>query len=256
MPAKLVLVGAHGKMGREVLSSLQEFPDIQLVAAIDNDDGELPESLREVVVSKDLAAHIKSCDGVIEFSSPAGSVQVAQLCAQYSKVAVLAATGHTPEQLAAIRKAATQTSILCSANFSLGILLLRRLLRSIPTDTLREFDIEIVETHHRNKKDAPSGTALELLSCLGDPQNIIIDRSARHAGRNKTEIGVASLRGGDMVGEHTVFLCANGERLELTHRAWSRRIFARGALTAFLKLLNRPAGLYSLDQLFESPLTA
>jgi 4-hydroxy-tetrahydrodipicolinate reductase len=191
-------------------------------------------------------------DVAIDVSQPQGSVAMADRCAADGIPLVIGTTGHSIEQLDRLRTDAGRIALLLSPNFSVGVNLLFWLAEKTSAILGPEFDAEIVELHHRLKKDAPSGTAKRLAEIIGTTRSLEYSQAARHGReglvgeRSRNEIGVHAIRGGDIVGEHTVYFAGLGERIELTHRASSRDTFAKGALRAADWLMGKPAGWYQM----------
>jgi 4-hydroxy-tetrahydrodipicolinate reductase len=239
---KLVIAGADGRMGHALQRALTDAKDFQLVAALRRGDDPLPA--------------IAEADALIDFSAPACSVELAGLAAQARIAHIIGTTGFSREQEDAIANAAEQTAIVKSGNMSLGVTLLAALVKQAAS-ALPDFDVEIVEMHHRMKVDAPSGTALLLGEAAASGRDVSLDANAvrgrhGHTGTRKDgTIGFASLRGGTVVGEHRVILAGPYERIELTHIAEDRMIFARGALAAARWAVGRPPGLYSMADVLE-----
>ena len=202
---------------------------------------------------KDLSEQTATWDVAIDVSQPQGSVALAAFCARDGIPLVIGTTGHSADQLGDLRVEAARIPILLSPNFSVGVNLLFWLTEKTSEILGPEFDAEIVELHHRHKKDAPSGTAKRLGEIVAQTRLLEYQEVARHGReglvgeRSRTEIGVHAIRGGDIVGEHTVYFAGVGERLELTHRASSRDTFAKGALRAADWLIGKPAGWYEMQ---------
>lgn len=236
---KIILVGSKGRMGQAVLASAARQPDISVVGQIDLGD--------------DLGAVIDAGDLVIDFSAHTATAGVVNLCVRARKPLVLGTTGHTETEQAAIRQAAATVPIVWSSNFSTGVNVLFWLTRKAAEILGPGFDPEVIEVHHRMKKDAPSGTAATLARILAEVRGSQLAEVVRHGRhglvgeRTPSEIGVHAVRGGDVVGEHTVLLAGLGERLELTHRASSRETFAQGALRAARWVIGRSPGLYDMQ---------
>ncbi len=258
---KVALVGAGGRMGQKIAELLQADPVLSLGAAVESEESRvigLPvPSSPEVLYEADLARGVATCDVGIDFSSPEtlrGSVDV---FAAAGKPLVIGTTGLTLSDRDFVREMGAHIPILWSPNMSLGVNLLA-ILAGQAARALEEFDAEILEIHHRHKKDAPSGTALFLGEAVASARNGALAQSGvfvRHGLTGEREpgsIGVMALRGGDVPGDHTVFFLGSGERLELTHRAESREIFARGALRAAAFLLDRPTGFYTMADVLMS----
>ena len=226
-------------MGQTLVACAASSPELQVTGQVDQGD--------------DLEAVLPACEVVIEFSFHQVTPGVAALCAKHRKALVIGTTGHTAEETAEIRRRAAEIPIVYASNYSTGVNTLFWLTRKAAEILGPGFDLEVVEMHHRTKKDAPSGTANTLLEILADVRKLQLKGALRHgrAGitgeRTSTEIGVHALRGGDVVGDHTVMFAANGERLELTHKASSRETFANGALRAARWLVGRKPGLYDMQ---------
>ena len=202
---------------------------------------------------KDLSEQTATWDVAIDVSQPQGSVALAALCARDGIPLVIGTTGHSADQLGDLRAKAVRIPILLSPNFSVGVNLLFWLTEKTSEILGPEFDAEIVELHHRHKKDAPSGTAKTLAEILADVRKLQLGQAARHGRtgivgeRTPSEIGIHSVRGGDVVGDHTVIFANPGERLELTHKASSRETFANGALRAAQWVVKQKPGLYDMQ---------
>jgi 4-hydroxy-tetrahydrodipicolinate reductase len=220
-PARVLLVGAAGRMGKTVLDLAAADPKIDIVAQCDLGDP--------------IEPAMENCDVIIDFSHPDAIDEVCRAASQHGKSLVIGTTGHSQEQRRMIQEAAQSLPIVFASNFSVGVNVLFWLTRKAAELLGRDFDPEIVETHHKMKKDAPSGTAKTLAEILKAEQ------------KNQNEIPIQSIREGEVVGEHTVIFSGLGERIELTHRAASREIFARGALRAAKWIVGRPPGLYSMQ---------
>jgi 4-hydroxy-tetrahydrodipicolinate reductase len=235
-PVRVLLVGSAGRMGQTIVDVAKADPNIDVVASCDIDDP--------------IEPAISHCDVVIDFSHADASDEICRAACQHGKPLVVGTTGHSPEQRNAIEKCADSLPIVLSSNFSVGVNTLFWLTRKTAEMLGSEFDLEIVEMHHRMKKDAPSGTAKTLAGILQETrkaQKIRHGREGNVGERDQSEIGIHSIRGGDVVGDHTVIFAGPGERLELTHRASSRETFAKGALRAAQWVMGKPAGLYSMQ---------
>ncbi len=205
-----------------------------------------------VMVSAISVDDVSRCDGVIDFSSPAASMRLLAAAKDAKRPLVIGTTGFTPDQRAAIDEAGRDIPVLFSPNMSLGVNLLFRLTEIAAKALQNEFDIEVFEAHHRLKKDAPSGTAKRLVDIIKSSVDELRSADEVH-GRNgitgerkNDEIGVMAMRGGDIVGEHTVYFAGIGERIELTHRATRRDIFAAGAVRAIEFLIGKKPGVYTM----------
>jgi len=205
-----------------------------------------------LLTTADIAALFAASDVVIDFSTPAASVAHARAAAAAEKALVIGTTGLEPAATKAVADAAKSTAILWAANMSLGVSLMLGLVRQMAHGLGDEYDIEILEMHHRHKVDAPSGTALALGRAAAEGRGVDLAAHSQRVRdgitgpRKRGDIGFATLRGGDNPGEHRVIFAAEGEQLEIAHRAGSRRIFARGAVKAALWLAGKPAGLYGM----------
>ena len=256
---KIGIVGASGRMGRSLLENAADGP-FEVVAAIERAGGQwVGEALgpQGITATDDLSARIAECDVVIDFSSPESCVESARIAAAAGVRFVSGTTGLSAAQLAELNARSSEVALLHAANFSVGVNVLARLVELASRATGEGFDLEVFESHHKRKVDAPSGTALMLGHAAAAGRDWELDEVATwaregHTGpREDDSIGFQVLRGGDIVGEHTVFMCGAGERIELTHRATDRGIFARGALRAAAWLATRPAGVYTMsDVLF------
>jgi len=226
-------------MGQALVACAKKLPGIQVVAQIDQGD--------------DLAGVIRDCDVAIDFSAHAATVEVARLCAKHKKALVIGTTGHTDTDTFEIKQHTQTIPIVWASNFSTGVNTLFWLTRKAAEILGPDFDLEVVEMHHRLKKDAPSGTAKTLAEILADVRKLHLEQAARHGRvglvgeRTQAEIGVHSIRGGDVVGDHTVIFANLGERVELTHKASSRDTFANGALRAAQWLVKQKPGLYNMQ---------
>ncbi|MCA0431654.1 MAG: 4-hydroxy-tetrahydrodipicolinate reductase [Proteobacteria bacterium] len=261
MTLKLAIAGAAGRMGRELARIVHGTEGCTLAGgleakgspAVGADYGELiGVGKLGIAISDSPAQVIAAADGIVDFTVPAATLSLLSHTAGQKKIHVIGTTGIDAAGDAAIREAAASTCIIKTGNFSLGVNLLSALVKRAAAALGTEFDIEVLEMHHRNKIDAPSGTALLLGKSAADGREINLkDRSVRvrdgHTGaRNTGDIGFATLRGGSVVGDHTVIFAGNGERLELRHVAESRELFARGAVKAALWAKGQKPGLYSM----------
>ena len=252
---KVALVGAAGRMGQEISGLLHDDGTLCLGAAIESDESRfvgLPvPSAPDVIYDPDLAGGVDHCDVGIDFSSPVNLRTTVEVFVAAGKPLVIGTTGLTLDDRDYVRDMGAHIPILWSPNMSLGVNLLA-ILAGQAARALDGFDAEILEIHHRHKKDAPSGTALFLGEAVATArhgalsQNGVFVRHGLTGEREEGSIGVMALRGGDVPGDHTVFFLGPGERLELTHRAESREVFARGAIRAATFLLGRPKGFYTM----------
>jgi 4-hydroxy-tetrahydrodipicolinate reductase len=260
----LIRVGMHGaagRMGRSIIGLLANDTDARLTAAVDHagspaighDAGLLagPTKL-DIVVTSDLRAALANVDVVIDFSLPSATAAVANACVDAGVALVVGTTGLDVDGRNAIDVLAKRCPVVVAPNYSIGVNVLWHLASRAVALLGPDFDIEIVEMHHRNKVDAPSGTALRLAQAVADARGVdtekvsVHGRSGQVGARTADEVGVMSLRGGDVVGDHTLVLAGPGERVEITHRAHTREIFARGAITAAKWVVGRRPGLYDM----------
>lgn len=236
---KIIITGSKGRMGRALLACAPQHRDLEVVGQIDQGD--------------DLASVIGSSDVVIDFSLHNATPRIAELCAQHKKALVIGTTGHSDTETFEIKKAREHIPMVWASNYSTGVNTLFWLTRKAAEILGPDYDLEVVEMHHRLKRDAPSGTAKSLAEILAQVRHLHLDKAARHGRhgivgeRTPHEIGIHSIRGGDVVGDHTVVFAVNGERVELTHKASSRDTFANGALRAALWVVNQKPGLYDMQ---------
>jgi 4-hydroxy-tetrahydrodipicolinate reductase len=236
---KIGILGAKGRMGKMICHEIRSGQYGATVGA-------------EVDIGGDAAAAFGSCDVMIDFTSPEACIDHAALASQYQKPLVVGTTGLSPVEEAALAAAAKKTAVFYTANMSFGVNLLLSLVEQAAAKLNDEFDIEIFEAHHRNKVDAPSGTALALGHAAAKGRKVkfedavIPSRFGNIGARVPGSIGMSVFRGGDVVGEHTVTFAGIGERIELTHKASDRAIFAKGAVKAALWLKGKKPGLYSM----------
>jgi 4-hydroxy-tetrahydrodipicolinate reductase len=236
---RLLINGSAGRMGRALVACAAEDPDLEVSAEIDAGD--------------DFSGALAGCDAVVDFSHAPATASVAEACAAAAKVLVIGTTGHSDADRARIVRASESVPVVFAPNYSVGVNTLFWLTRRAAEILGPDFDLEVVEMHHRLKKDAPSGTARRLAEILADARGLSYDADVRHGRvgmpgeRTRAEIGMHAIRGGDVVGDHTVIFAAAGERVELTHRASSRDTFAKGALRAAKWAAGRPPGLYDMQ---------
>jgi 4-hydroxy-tetrahydrodipicolinate reductase len=258
---RVVVTGAGGRMGQALIRAVAADADTRLVGALDRDDAEVlgrdcgvASGLGEngIVISGDPLPLFAACDAVLDFTAPDASTAYADLTAQARLVHVIGTTGFDAAHDEKIRAASRHARIVKSGNMSLGVNLLAALVRRAAAALGPDYDLEVLEMHHRHKVDAPSGTALLLGQAAAEGRGVDLgEASVRvrdgHTGaREEGTIGFATLRGGSVVGEHTVILAGEGERVELTHRAQDRSIFARGAVKAALWGFDKKPGLYTM----------
>jgi 4-hydroxy-tetrahydrodipicolinate reductase len=236
---RVIITGSKGRMGKTLLACLPQHPDLQLAGQIDQGD-----NLRDLIEAADL---------VIDFSSHSATADIVALCATHQKAIVIGTTGYSTEDRFQIHGFSVRIPMVLSSNYSTGVNTLFWLTRKAAEILGPGFDLEIVEMHHRHKRDAPSGTARTLAEILAEVRRVQLEEVLRHGRegivgeRTSAEIGMHSLRGGDVVGDHTVVFAAAGERVELTHKASSRETFAHGALRAARWVASQKPGLYDMQ---------
>jgi 4-hydroxy-tetrahydrodipicolinate reductase len=262
MATSIIVCGAAGRMGRTLVNLIAQNPAARLVAAVEaashpalgQDAGTVAGvSSMGISITDDFAAVAQTDTVALDFTTAIAAVEHLQTAVKRRCAIVIGATGFTAEQEAAVERLAPQTRTVVAPNMSIGITVLQRLVREAAGALGADFDPEIVEMHHRLKADAPSGTALALGRTLADATgrdfaaDAVYGRSGMVGKRRQQEIGILALRGGDVVGDHTVIFAGLGERIELTHRAQSRECLARGAIRAGLWLAEQPVGRYGMS---------
>jgi 4-hydroxy-tetrahydrodipicolinate reductase len=237
MPLSILINGSRGRMGQALAGAAKEM-GLTVGAAVD--------------VGDDVAAGLVQSDVIVDFSSHAATRAVLELAVAKKKPVVLGTTGHSAEEKKLLLALAAKVPCVWAGNFSVGVNLLFALTRRAAGVLGSDYDAEVIEMHHRFKKDAPSGTAARLLEIILEERKLTAD-ALRHGRegivgeRTSTEVGIHALRGGDVVGDHTVMFAALGERVELTHKASDRGIFARGALRAAQWVVSQPPGVYDMQ---------
>ncbi len=259
---RIAVMGAAGRMGKILIEAVDQADGAKLTAAVDRPDssligadaGELAALGKiGVILAGDLNAVLDQFDVLIDFTHPSVTLKNLEVCRQAGKAMVIGTTGFSPEEKQLLSEAAKQILIVFAANYSVGVNLCLKLLDTAARVLGDEVDIEIIEAHHRHKVDAPSGTALRMgevvANALGrDLQKVAVyGREGQTGARERETIGFATVRAGDVVGDHTVLFAADGERVEITHKASSRMTFAKGAVRAALWLQSQPAGLYDMQ---------
>ncbi len=259
---KIGIVGCDGRMGQMLVREVLDTEGVALAGGVERSESDaVGRDLGELVgrgrnglaVGLDSKTLFEQADAVIDFTAPAAAIEHARLAAETRTALVVGTTGLSAEQEAALREAAARTAVVWAPNMSVGVNVLLSLVEQVaaaldPTT----YDIEIVEMHHRHKVDAPSGTALGLGRAAALGRGVKLEdvwcksRDGHTGARPAGEIGFATLRGGDVVGDHTVIFAAEGERIEITHKASSRQIFAKGAVRAARWAHGKPPGLYSM----------
>ena len=259
---KIAVTGAAGRMGGRIISIIAGTEAVELAgaleheghAAIGKDAGELAGvGALGVNISSDTESVLKAVDLVIDFTFPEVTLSLLKVVASQGKAAVIGSTGFTESERSELEQISAGIPVVFAPNMSMGVNVLFKLVSEAARALGDDFDIEMVETHHRMKKDAPSGTAMKLAELAAEAvgRNIadvgVYERHGMIGARTKDEIGVQTLRGGDVVGDHTVYFYGMGERVELTHRATSRDTFASGSVKAALWLKGREPGLYDMQ---------
>lgn len=258
---KIGIVGACGRMGRSVISEILLDKNLQLSGAVTRPDSDAMGvdvgiltgfDKTGIVISENSTDLFAQSDAVIDFTSPASSVDYSRLAAKNNTVHVVGTTGFSKQNMEALKIASEKTQIVCAPNMSLGVNLLMALTEQVSSLLDQNFDIEITESHHRNKIDSPSGTAIGLGNSAAKGRGVNLDdvatwsRKGQMPKREDGEIGFSVIRGGDVIGDHTVSFMGMGERLELTHKAQDRTIYAKGAIYSAIWAAKQPVGLYSM----------
>lgn len=261
MKSRIAIAGATGKMGQMLIAAVLGADDLSLAAALDlpgsaglgRDAGEPSGQVSGVLIDSDVAAALARADVLIDFTRPQGTLAHLAAAAERGVGMVIGTTGFDAAGRAAIEAAAANIGIVCAPNMSVGVNVALRLV-DVAARTLGDaYEVEVVEAHHRHKVDAPSGTALRLgevaAAALGRDHDkvAVFDRHGHTGARHRESIGYAVVRGGDLVGDHTVMFLGEGERIEITHKAASRMTYAQGALRACRFLHGRGAGLYGME---------
>jgi 4-hydroxy-tetrahydrodipicolinate reductase len=259
---RIAITGAAGRMGKTLIEAVAQAEGVELTAALERPDsslvgadaGELAGLGKNgVVIAGDIHAVINDFDVLIDFTAPAATLANAAACAAAGKKIVIGTTGFTPEEEQQLLANQAQTALCKAANFSTGVNVTLKLLKQAAEILGDDYDIEIYEAHHRHKVDAPSGTALAMGEAVaeGVKRNLrevaVYGREGQTGARKRETIGFATVRGGDVVGDHTVMFMADGERVEIAHKASSRMSFARGAVRAAGWLAAKDTGLYSMQ---------
>ena len=252
---KVGIVGSTGRMGEHLIKNVMENEALTLAGlhVFDELKISVPD---DVLITNSMKALLEACDVIIDFSAPVATQELCEEALKNPTALVIATTGFTAHQQNLLTEASKEMPVLYASNMSAGIALLKQLVEQVAA-TLTDFDIEIVEQHHRHKVDAPSGTALTLGEFAAKGRGLDLDavrvsgRDGQIGARSKDEIAVMALRGGDIVGRHTVGFYNDGEFIELNHTATSRNTFSKGALRAGKWLADKDAGLYSISDCLE-----
>ncbi len=248
---KIIISGCCGRMGRVIASCILDRDDCEVVAGVDKTG----EQYARFPVYTQISGVKEAADVIIDFSHPSALDGLLSYCRRTGTALVVATTGYTPEQTAQIKAAAADIPIFFSFNMSLGINLLAELAKKATAVLGTQFDIEIVEKHHNQKIDAPSGTALMLADAvnetLDEKYQYVYDRHSQRKKRSKNEIGIHSVRGGTIVGEHDIIFAGRDEVITLAHSAASKEVFAVGAVNAAVYMAGKPAGLYDMGSMLK-----
>lgn len=260
MAIKICIIGAAGRMGRNIATAAYNDPECEVVSGVDRAESEfIGEKIYELagcgkdgaVITTDIVEAAKLADVIIDFTGAEPTFNNLKKYAEAKKPLVIGSTGFKPEQVEEINKLSKEIPIVFAPNMSLGVNVALNLIEQA-AKLLKGYDIELMDIHHKMKKDAPSGTAMAMAQAAAKGANISLEENGvyeRHGiigERKENEIGIQTLRGGDVAGDHTVYFFGNGERLEITHRAHSRQTFAQGAVSAAKWLFNKPSNLYSM----------
>jgi len=259
---KAIVTGAAGRMGSRIINVLSGSEGIRLAAAIERkgisllgQDAGGPAGIPPtgIMITDSIGEALKVADVLIDFTVPESSLEHVRVCAEQHKPVVIGTTGFTKEQIDQIRKHAQAIPCILSPNMSIGVNLSFKVLAEVAKALGDDYDVEIVEAHHRMKKDAPSGTAIKMAQMIAQALGRNLDEVGVYARkgmigeRSKKEIGIQTVRAGDIVGEHTVFFAGKGERIEITHRAHSRDTFAAGAVRAAKWIFGKKPGMYDMQ---------
>ncbi len=262
----VAIIGAAGRMGTRLIHAVHETQGLTLSGAVEQEghpqrgmDAGLIAGVGElgIPLTTDLDAAVAAADVLIDFTFPEVTLNNLAVCTRHSKMLVSGSTGFTPEQKRQVEEFARSIPVVLAPNMSVGVNACFKLLKEAAKILGGDFDVEIVELHHNKKKDSPSGTAVRMgevvAQTLGRDYNQVANyhREGMCGERTHAEIGMQTVRGGDIVGEHTVYFIGMGERIEISHRAMSRDMFARGAARACVWLQNKPAGLYDMQDVLE-----
>ena len=258
---KIAVAGAGGRMGRMLVEAIAAAPDTQLVGALDvaaspaigTDAGAFSGQLAGVAIQSELPIGLADAEFLIDFTRPEGTLKHLAYCAEHGIKLIIGTTGFDEAGKAAIRAAAEKTAIMFAPNMSVGVNVTLKLLEMAAKSMAEGYDIEIIEAHHRHKVDAPSGTALKMGEVIAEAlgrdlkQCAVYGREGVTGERDPSTIGFATIRGGDIVGDHTVLFAGTGERIEISHKSSSRVSYAQGALRAARFLADKSTGLYDMQ---------
>lgn len=258
----IIVTGATGRMGNRITALSKEYPELKIIGATERKGHEaIGKDIGQIVgigetgirLTDSLKDIVDSCDVIIDFTHTGSSLEHLRLSSSRGKAMVIGTTGFSMDELKEIEALTKNIPAVLAPNMSVGVNLILKVLKDISHVLGDDYDIEIIEAHHRLKKDAPSGTAMKMAQVIADAVNRNLDEVGVYARRGligertKKEIGIQTVRAGDIVGEHTVLFGGLGERIEITHKASSRDTFARGALRAAIWVHNKSAGLYDMQ---------
>ncbi len=259
---KIAVCGAAGRMGGRIITAIKEAEGVELSGALERpghpmlgmDAGMVAGvGSNHVKISDDINAVVQACDVLIDFTTPKVSLKNLEVCGLHKKAIVIGSTGFTPQERELARELDREIPVVLAPNMSVGVNVCFKILADIAKILGEDFDVEIVEAHHKLKKDAPSGTAVRMgevvAEALGRDYNKVANyhREGICGERTKEEIGMQTIRGGDIVGEHTVYFIGMGERVELTHRAHTRDMFSRGSVRAAKWVVSQKPGIYDMQ---------
>jgi 4-hydroxy-tetrahydrodipicolinate reductase len=259
-PLKIAVAGASGRMGHMLIEAVRQSPDCQLSGALDipqshgigNDATGFLGQASGVTIEADVRRGLQHSQVLIDFTRPEGTLHHLQVCRELGVKLVIGTTGFSPEQKAEIAAAAKDIAIVMAPNMSVGVNVTLKLLQLAAKAMPTGYDIEIIEAHHRHKVDAPSGTALKMGEVIAEAMGrdlkdcAVYERYGHTGERDPSTIGFATIRGGDIVGDHTVLFAGTGERIEITHKSSSRATYAQGSLRAARFLADKPHGLFDM----------
>ncbi len=249
------VAGAAGRMGGAIIAEIAKSPGLEIAGLYERDGHDcVGREIAGVTVSGSVEEASRTADVIVDFTSPEATLANARYCSGAGKAIVIGTTGFAPAQKEELERAAERFPCVIAPNMSIGVNLLEQMVSVASQKLGEDFEIEIMEIHHSAKTDAPSGTALALAEAAAEARNENLGevtsygRKKTGKARRKNEIGIQSVRGGDTPGDHTVFFLGNGERVELSHRAHGREIFAAGAVRAARWIYGKPAGVYGMKE--------
>ncbi|AZP36250.1 4-hydroxy-tetrahydrodipicolinate reductase [Candidatus Annandia adelgestsuga] len=258
---KIAISGAYGKMGKSIINTIYKIKNVKLTALLINKNKIIPNNIdkkkiKNVKISNNFNDIYNIFDILIDFTCPKSTIEYLYLCHKYNKKIIIGTTGFNNSEKEKIKKFSNKIAILLSSNFSIGINLILNILEKITKSIGNDNDIEIIEYHHRNKKDAPSGTALTIGKTIAKSMKLKLNECAiydKNINRNKIKnsIGFSVIRAGDIIGDHTIIFANKGERIEITHKASNRITFAKGAIKASIWLYKKKRGLFSMKDVLK-----